>query len=112
MVVSQVMPSPYNAAKPITREFAEAVKKAGGDAQANFSSMEGYMAAKVFTEGLKRANATVAGKPISRDALIAGLESISNQSYGGFSVNFGPNQHVASSFVELSMLTGDGRVRT
>ncbi len=110
VVVSQVMPSPYGAAKPITREFAEAVKKAGGDAQANFSSMEGYLAAKVFTEGLKRAN--TAGKAITRDALITGLESLSNQSYGGFSVNFGANQHVASNFVELSMLMGDGRVRT
>ena len=28
------------------------------------------------------------------------------------SVSFSPNDHVASSFVELSMLTGDGRVRT
>ena len=35
-----------------------------------------------------------------------------NQSFGGFSVSFSPSDHVASSFVELSMLTGDGRVRT
>ena len=108
VVVSQVVPSPYNAARPIAREFVEAVKKAGGDAQANFSSMEGYLAAKVFTEGLRRAS----GKTPTRDGLIAGLESISSQSFGGFSVAFGPEKHVASHFVELSMLTGDGRVRT
>ena len=108
VVVSQVVPSPYNAGRPITREFVEAVKKAGGDAQANFSSMEGYLAAKVFTEGLRRAG----GKPITRDTLISGLETLSNQNYGGFAVNFSPDRHVASSFVDLSMLTGDGRVRT
>ena len=34
------------------------------------------------------------------------------QSMGGFSVSFSPNDHVASNFAELSMLTGDGRVRT
>ncbi|MDP3412463.1 MAG: ABC transporter permease, partial [Polaromonas sp.] len=43
---------------------------------------------------------------------ITGLESLGSQSLGGFSVSFSSTDHVASSFVELSMLTGDGRVRT
>jgi branched-chain amino acid transport system substrate-binding protein len=107
VVVSQVMPSPYYPARPIAREFADAVKKAG-NVQANFSSMEGYLAAKVVTEGLKRAGARAG----SREALIQGIESIGSQSLGGFQVNFSAGNHVASNFVELSMLTGDGRVRT
>ena len=40
------------------------------------------------------------------------MESINGQPFGGFNVNFSRSEHVASSFVELSMLTGDGRVRT
>ncbi len=108
VVVSQVVPSPYNAASPLAREFVAAVKKAGGEAQVNFSSMEGYLAAKVLVEGLKRA----ATRSLSRDALISGLESLNNQSFGGFSVSFSPRNHVASSYVDISMLTGDGRVRT
>ena len=107
VVVSQVMPSPYNAARAIAREFTDAVKVAGKDVQVNFSSMEGYVSARLFAEGLKRA-----GAKSGREALISGLEAIGSQSIGGFSVSFGPNDHVASSFVELSMLTGDGRVRT
>ena len=107
VVVSQVMPSPYNAGRPIAREFADAVKRAGADYQANFSSMEGYLAAKVMVEGLRHA-----GNRPSRKSLVNGLESMGNQDFGGFSVTFSPSQHVASSFVELSMLIGDGRVRT
>jgi ABC-type branched-subunit amino acid transport system substrate-binding protein len=108
VVVSQVVPSPYNPARPIAREFADAVKAVGSkEVQANFSSMEGYLAAKVFVDGLKRAG----GKP-TRESLITGLENIGSQSFGGFAVSFGPGNHVASRFVELSMLTGDGRVRT
>ncbi|MET0312408.1 MAG: ABC transporter substrate-binding protein [Burkholderiaceae bacterium] len=107
VVVSQVMPSPYNAARPIAREYIEAVRKAGGGDTPNFSGMEGYVAAKLFAEGLKRAG----GKP-TRDSLIAGLESIGKQDFGGFAASFSATDHVASSFVELSMLTGDGRVRT
>jgi ABC-type branched-subunit amino acid transport system substrate-binding protein len=108
VVVSQVMPSPYYAAKPIVREFSESIKRAGGTVQANFSSMEGYLAAKMVTEGLKR----MSGRVISREGLITGLEAIGNQQFGGFAVHLSPGNHVASSFVELSMLLGDGRVRT
>ena len=107
VVVSQVMPSPYNAARPIAREFVDAVKAAGKDAQANFSSMEGYLAARVLVEGIKRA-----GAKATRDSLITGLEAIGTQSIGGFNVSFSPTDHVGSSFVELSMLVGDGRIRT
>jgi len=107
VVVSQVVPSPYNPANAITREFSDSVKKGGGATKANFSSMEGYLAAKVLVEGLRRAP----GKA-TREGLIAGLESIERQSFGGFDVSFSARNHVASKFVDLSMLTGDGRVRT
>jgi len=107
VMVTQVVPSPYNPANAITREFVEAVRKAGGGASANFSSMEGYLAAKVLTEGLRKAS----GK-LTRDSLVAGLESIDRQQFGGFEVSFSAKNHVGSKFVELSMLTGDGKVRT
>jgi len=107
VVVTQVVPSPYNAANGITREFNDAQRKSGGATKANFSSLEGYIAAKVLVEGLRRAP----GK-VTRDSLIAGLESIDRQQFGGFEVSFSPRNHVASKFVELSMITGDGRIRT
>jgi ABC-type branched-subunit amino acid transport system substrate-binding protein len=103
----QVMPSPYSAARPIVRELQDAVKAAGKGVNANFSSMEGYLAARVFVEGLMRVRA----KP-TRESLIGGLEAVGTQSIGGFNLAFGPNDHVASKFVEMSLLTGDGRVRT
>ena len=107
VVVCQVMPSPYSGGKLIAREFIEAVKAAGKDAQVNFSSMEGYVAARVLVEGLKRA-----GSNITRESLITGLEATGTLSLGGFNLKLGPNQHVASSYVEMSMLSADGRIRT
>lgn len=107
VVVTQVVPSPYSAANALTREFNEAARKSNGAVKPNFSSMEGYLAAKVFAEGLKKTT----GKP-TRDGLIAGLEAIDRQTFGGFEVSFSARSHVASKFVELSMLTGDGRIRT
>jgi ABC-type branched-subunit amino acid transport system substrate-binding protein len=106
IMISQVMPFPFSTNTPISREYLAAVKKAGGDAEPNYSSIEGYIAAKVFAEGLKRA-----GRAPSREAFISAAESIQNTSFGGFQVDFGPRDHVASSFVDLSMLTQDGKVR-
>ena len=59
----------------------------------------------MLAEGLKRA-----GRTPTRETLITGLESIQNGDFGGFTVKFGPKSHVASTFVDLSMLTEDGRV--
>ncbi len=109
VVVSQVVPSPYQPSRQITREFLDAIKKAGDKVQPNYSSMEGFLAARIFTEGLRQAAAS--GK-ISRDSFISGMEGLGSQVISGFPVSFGPNDHTASTFVEMSMLIGDGRVRT
>ncbi len=106
VVVSQVMPFPFSTTSPISREYREAVRRAGGDATPNYSSMEGYVCAKVLTEGLRR----MAGRT-ERGALVAGLETLQRFDVGGYAVSFGPRSHRGSSFVELSMLTGDGKVR-
>jgi branched-chain amino acid transport system substrate-binding protein len=106
IMISQVMPFPFSTASPISREYIAAVAKAGADAKPNYSSMEGYLAAKVLAEGIKRA-----GRNPTHESLITALESIQNTDFGGFNVKFGPKQHVASRFVDLSMLTDDGRVR-
>ncbi len=105
VVVSQVMPFPFSTTTPIAREYREAVQQAGGDATANYSSMEGYMAAKIFTEGLRRAGSA------TRDGLIAGLETLQRFDAGGYQVSYSARDHQGSNFVDLSMLTGDGKVR-
>ena len=106
VVVTQVVPSPYKPASPIVREFQAAVAAHGKGVNSNFSSFEGYLAAKMFADGLSRA-----GSRITRESLIAGLEAIGRSDYGGFQVSLSSQSHVASSFVEKSMLVGDGKIR-
>jgi branched-chain amino acid transport system substrate-binding protein len=106
VVVTQVVPSPYNAATPIVREFQAALAAHGKNVNANYSSFEGYLAAKMFADGLVRA-----GGRATRDSLINGLEAIGRSDYGGFQISLSSRDHVASSFVEKSVLTADGKVR-
>ena len=104
VVVSQVMPFPFAAVTPLSAEFVKAAP--AGKVDLNYSSMEGYVAAKVFVEALRRA-----GNNPTRDALITGLESLREFNLGGFFVDFSPTKHAGSTYVDLTILTSDGRVR-
>lgn len=106
VVVSQVMPYPYSIATPISAEYLGLVRAANKpEIFANYSSMEGFVAAKVFHEALKKL-----GSNPSRESFIDAVESIHAQNFGGFYVDFGRSKHVASKFVELTMLTADSKV--
>jgi ABC-type branched-subunit amino acid transport system substrate-binding protein len=105
VVVSQVMPFPYTPVTELSKEYLTAVKANQG-MQANYSSMEGYVAAKVFTEVLQRT-----GRNLSREGFIDALQNMNRLNLGGFPLEFGPNKHTGSKLVELTMLTEDGKVR-
>jgi len=106
VMVTQVMPHPFSTTHGLSRDYLAALQRAGGTAKPNYSSMEGYVAARVFVEGLKRA-----GRNPGREDLIRGLESLDRLDLGGFAIGFNQRSHVASQFVELTMLTADGRVK-
>jgi len=108
VVVSQIVPSPYKETHILTREFLEASKK-HGPVRPSYLSLEGYLSGRVFIEGVRNAIAQSGGK-LTRDALVVGLESI-KQRVADVSVAYSASNHQGSRFVEMSMLTGDGRVR-
>jgi ABC-type branched-subunit amino acid transport system substrate-binding protein len=69
--------------------------------------MEGYLSARVFADALRQASAS--GKP-TRDGLVSALDALHGQQVAGFPLAFKP-QSGKPRFVELSMLTADGKVR-
>lgn len=107
VVISQVVPFPWHAATPVVAEYQKTMAKAGMK-DWNFSSLEGFIAAKVFTEGLKRA-----GRDLTRDKLVRALESINRNNFdaGGFDVNFSPTNHNGSKYVDMTVITRDAKFR-
>ncbi|MES2839763.1 MAG: ABC transporter substrate-binding protein [Pseudomonadota bacterium] len=103
--VSQVMPFPYTPATQLSGEYLAAIKEKRG-VEPNYSGMEGFVAAKVFTEGVRRA-----GRALTREGFINAVQGMQNVNLGGFPVDFGPAKHTGSRFVELTLLTEDGRIR-
>ncbi len=107
VIVSQVMPFPYGAATPIATEYLSALQASGLVATSpNYSGIEGFVAAKVFTEALRRA-----GKALTREGFLTAIQSMQNYNLGGMTMEFGPQKNVGSKFVEMTMLTEDGKVR-
>jgi branched-chain amino acid transport system substrate-binding protein len=105
VVVSQVMPFPYSPATQLSGEYLADLKDKRGQAP-NYSGIEGYVAAKVFVEALKRA-----GRNATRESFIDAIHGMQAVNLGGFPVDFGPQKHTGSRFVELTLLTEDGRIR-
>ena len=101
--ISQVTPFPWTDATPIAREYQ---KRIGGPEKYSFTSLEGYIAAKVLVEGLKRA-----GKNPTRESLVDGMASMGKIDLGGFTVNYTPTNHNGSNYVDLTIISSGGKFR-
>jgi branched-chain amino acid transport system substrate-binding protein len=103
VAISQVVPFPWGTSVPVVKDYQQHAKKAGfGDY--NFSALEGYLSAKVMVEGLKRA-----GKNPTREGLVDALEKMSDVDLGGFFINYSPKNRAGSKFVDLTIISRDGK---
>ena len=102
IVIAQVVPSPMRTSYGISKEFLAAARKADSK-DVTYNSLEGFLTAKVFVEALRRA-----GKDLSRDKLVAALESLNNFDLGGFIIDYSGGKRAGSSFVDLSIISKSG----
>jgi branched-chain amino acid transport system substrate-binding protein len=102
VTISQVVPFPWSPLTPVVKEYLELARR--GNVDVNFSTLEGFLAAKVMTEGLRRA-----GKDLTRERFIQAMESINGLDLGGFGVSFSTANHSASKFVDLAMIGRGGK---
>jgi ABC-type branched-subunit amino acid transport system substrate-binding protein len=103
VVISQVVPFPYIPSTAVVREYQQRMTEAG-EKQIDFSSLEGYLSAKVFVEGVRRA-----GRNLTRESLITALESMRDYNMGGFTVSYGPKEHMGSSYTDLTIIGKGGK---
>ena len=102
VMISQVMPSPCNKRLAVVKQYQE-LYLTRPERQAGFSSLEGFIAAKAFVQGLERA-----GKQLTRSSFRNALESAQGLELGGFMLKFSTTNHEASNYVELTVIRRDG----
>jgi ABC-type branched-subunit amino acid transport system substrate-binding protein len=99
-----VVPFPWGATPPVVAEYRAALKAAARDVEPSFSSLEGFINAKVLVAGLQRAGARA-----SREDLVAGLEQLGNHDVGGLVVSYGPGSRTGAVLVDTVLATASGR---
>ena len=102
--ISQVVPFPYTPSSAVVREYQQRMLEAGNK-DFDFSSIEGFLAAKVLTEGLRRAP----GKSLSRESLTTALQSLRDYDMGGFSVTYSAKSHEGSRYTDLTTIGRGGK---
>ena len=102
--ITQVVPFPWNIATPIVKEYQQLYTASTKKDDFSFTSLEGFLAAKVLVEGLRRT-----GPDLTREKFITAMEGMRDVDVGGFLVNFSPTSHSGSRFVELTVIGKDER---
>jgi ABC-type branched-subunit amino acid transport system substrate-binding protein len=102
--ISQVVPFPWNLSARVVKEYQQLLEASTGKQNYSFTSLEGFIAAKVLVEGLRRT-----GNDLTRERFVNAMEQIRDYDVGGFTVTFSPTDHSGSKFVELTVIGKDER---
>ncbi|BEP52987.1 ABC transporter substrate-binding protein [Variovorax sp. V118] len=105
LVTASIVPPPGAQRVPIVADYQRDRAEFGQKID-SYTALEGYIVARVMAEGLRRA-----GKALTRDSFIAGLESIGSTRFGDFPIDYSAKNHNGSTFVDLEMYTRDGQLR-
>jgi branched-chain amino acid transport system substrate-binding protein len=105
VIVTQVFPSERSIAYPMVKEAQELMQaeKAG---ELSPAMLEGYAAAKVLVEALRRA-----GPKPTREKIQIALESMHKFDLGGLEVSFSTEHHTGLDFADLSIIGSDGKFK-
>jgi branched-chain amino acid transport system substrate-binding protein len=105
VIVSQVFPYERSIAFPFVKE-ARDMAKARNLPEISPAMLEGFAAAKVLVEGLRRA-----GPKPTRESLINALETLDKFNLGGLEVSYSPTDHTGLDFADLSIIGVSGKFR-
>jgi branched-chain amino acid transport system substrate-binding protein len=103
MVFAQVVPNPWAGKTALVREYQQNYRKALPDTPFSYGSLEGYATAKALVAALR-----LAGKTPTRAGLLTALQNFDTD-LGGLSVRYRKGEHTGSSFVDLALVSREGR---
>jgi branched-chain amino acid transport system substrate-binding protein len=106
IVLAQIMPSLKNTSIPVVLEYQKLLAEKSPGAKPSAMQFEGFVHAKLLVEGFRRA-----GKNLTTESFIKGLESAGEIRYGRFTASYTPESHNGSSYVELATIDGSGQLR-
>lgn len=101
VIVSQVVPFPWDTDIPVVAEYQSTLKSQGAEDRIGFITLEGYLAAKFYCQVLE----SLEGEP-TRGEFIGAIEEIGTFDLGGLTLEFGPEDHQGMDEVFLTIFEG------
>nr|WP_328700370.1 ABC transporter substrate-binding protein [Caenimonas soli] len=105
VVISQALPFPGNINMAIMRAYMADLKKYAPEATPAYTSLEGYIGARVLYEALRKAGA----KPTRQDVL-AKLNALGKLDVGDLQVNYSRDQKAGNKAVDITMVSRGGKL--
>ena len=106
LILSQVLPAPGAFDLKLTHEYGADLRTLSSEHTPNYTSLEGYLAARVLIQGLKGVRG-----PLTASNLITALESLGRFKVGGYELNFTTTSHDGSRYVNTGVVSRDQVLR-
>ncbi|MBS3996515.1 MAG: ABC transporter substrate-binding protein [Hydrogenophaga sp.] len=106
IVLSQAVPYPFVPSKPVITEFQADMRKYAPGEAISFSSLEGYLGAKIAAEAVRRTGSTP-----TRASLLQALSELGDHNLGGIHVSYTPSRRKGWGGVDLSIINASGSLQ-
>jgi ABC-type branched-subunit amino acid transport system substrate-binding protein len=103
VIVSQVVPFPWDASLPVVADYHAAIKAIDEKAAPEFVSLEGYLVGRLAIAALDKA-----GKEPTREGLLKAIKDTGRFDIGGLTMTFGPQDNEGLDKVFMTVIQGDG----
>ena len=107
VVVTQVVPFPWDTSIPLVAEYQAALKAANPNAEPGFVSLEGYITGRIAIEALRKIDGDV-----TRQAMLDAIYNTGSFELGGVTLNYGPGDNQGMDEVFLSIIQPDGSFKS
>jgi branched-chain amino acid transport system substrate-binding protein len=105
IVIAQAVPYPYSATLPLVGEYQRLMKQYAPSEPLSFSSLEGFVVAKITVEALKRASPHP-----TREKVLKALTNMGELNLGGVYVNYTPKERKGWGGVDLTVIGPNGKL--
>jgi ABC-type branched-subunit amino acid transport system substrate-binding protein len=103
VIVSQVVPFPWDASIKVVADYQAAIKAADPKAAPEFVSLEGYLVGRLAIAALERA-----GPEPTRAGLLKAIKDGGAFDIGGLKMSFGPDDNEGLDKVFMTVIQPDG----
>lgn len=99
VIISQIVPLPTDVNIPLIREYRQAMAVYQHDVPISFTSLEGYIAGKLFGAVARSSRNT-----LTRDGFIEAMQRVGRFDLGGVVLQFGPDDHQGMDVISLTRI--------